>query len=182
MNWSLKPGSNSLFLHVRHPQQLSVPFGLEVRDPKSICSSFSLLFSILQRQNDIDVPSVSDTFGYEALQGGDTSAAVEDVTPGRVANGCPGGASNGRGPRCAAWFLEYVRAAGDDNMQCFTLEGGIKGWVKAGPQYTRLLDGYQEEHWNELFKQEDQKKAEESANTAAPQKTLAGTGEGDVGQ
>lgn len=34
------------------------------------------------------------------------------------------GSSNGRGPRCAAWFLQYVReVAGDENMQVMTLEG-----------------------------------------------------------
>lgn len=34
------------------------------------------------------------------------------------------GSSNGRGPRCASWFLQYVREhAGDKNMQVMTLEG-----------------------------------------------------------
>ncbi|GAB7354141.1 hypothetical protein MBLNU459_g4701t1 [Dothideomycetes sp. NU459] len=88
------------------------------------------------------------------------------------------GSSNGRGPRCASWFLEYIRSAGDDNMQCLTLEGGVKGWVKAGPPYIRLMDGYKEDYWRELFAQDDASKAGEKKDTA--QDVLAGTGEGDV--
>lgn len=40
-------------------------------------------------------------------------------------------------------------------MQVMVLEGGMKGWVKSGPQFTRLMDGYKEKHWEELFKQEN---------------------------
>ena len=43
-----------------------------------------------------------------------------------------------------------------------TLEGGIKGWVKGGPQYTRLMDGYKQAHWDELFA------AEEKSNSSGP--------------
>ena len=65
------------------------------------------------------------------------------------------GSSNGRGPRCAGWFLEHVRNVAEDNdMQVMVLEGGVKGWVKAGPQYIQLMDGFQEEHWEEHFAQE----------------------------
>jgi len=65
------------------------------------------------------------------------------------------GSSNGRAPRCAAWFLEHIRSVGDEDMQCMVLEGGMKGWVKAGPQFTRLMDGYQESHWQKLLADED---------------------------
>lgn len=66
------------------------------------------------------------------------------------------GSSNGRGPRCAGWFLEHVRnTAQDKNMQVMVLEGGIKGWVKAGPEYIRLMDGFREQHWRQLFEQEE---------------------------
>jgi arsenical-resistance protein 2 len=34
-------------------------------------------------------------------------------------------------------------------MNVLVLEGGIKGWVKAGPQFTQLMDGYREEYWKE---------------------------------
>jgi arsenical-resistance protein 2 len=69
------------------------------------------------------------------------------------------GSSNGRGPRCAGWFLEYVRnVAEDQNMQVMVLEGGVKGWVKAGPQYIQFMDGFRQEHWDELFAQEDGEK------------------------
>ena len=66
------------------------------------------------------------------------------------------GSSGGRGRRCAAWFLEHVRnVAEDQDMQVMVLEGGIKGWVKAGLQYTQLMDGYRPEHWEKLFAEED---------------------------
>jgi arsenical-resistance protein 2 len=65
------------------------------------------------------------------------------------------GSSNGRGPRCAAWFADYVahRTAAEgipENMgepAVFVLEGGIKGWVAAGPTYRALVDGYEESYW-----------------------------------
>lgn len=64
------------------------------------------------------------------------------------------GSSSGRGPRCAGWFLEHVRnVAGDNDMQVMVLEGGVKGWVKSG--YTQLMDGFRQEHWDELFAQEE---------------------------
>jgi len=65
------------------------------------------------------------------------------------------GSSSGRGPRCAAWFADYVaaRAAAEgipEHMaepQVYTLEGGIKGWVAGGPPYRALVDGYVENYW-----------------------------------
>jgi arsenical-resistance protein 2 len=62
------------------------------------------------------------------------------------------GSCNGRGPRCAGWFADYVaqRAAQDGtlpNPKVYTLEGGIKGWVAGGPAYTQFVDGYVQEYW-----------------------------------
>ncbi|QDS68289.1 hypothetical protein FKW77_010653 [Venturia effusa] len=65
------------------------------------------------------------------------------------------GSSNGRGPRCAAWFKDYCaqRAEAEgipENMadpQVFTLEGGIKGWVAGGAPYRAQVDGYDEAYW-----------------------------------
>ncbi|TKA58243.1 hypothetical protein B0A49_06386 [Cryomyces minteri] len=70
------------------------------------------------------------------------------------------GSSSGRGPRCAAWFSEYISSVGDENMQAMTLEGGIKGWVKAGPQYVRLMDGYRAEYWGQFEREEGVKGGE----------------------
>ena len=61
-------------------------------------------------------------------------------------------------------------------MQVMTLEGGVKGWVKEGPQYTRFMDGYDEKHWQELFAQEEKPAAEKAESG------IAGAGEGDVVQ
>lgn len=69
------------------------------------------------------------------------------------------GSSSGRGPRCAGWFLDHVRnTAEDKDMQVMVLDGGVKGWVKAGSQYTQFMDGYREEYWTELFDEEEKTK------------------------
>lgn len=69
---------------------------------------------------------------------------------------CGSSTPTGRGSKCAAWFLEHVRnTAGDENMQVMVLEGGVKGWVKAGPEYVGFMDGYKEEHWRDLFGTEE---------------------------
>lgn len=69
---------------------------------------------------------------------------------------CGSSSPTGRGRRCAAWFLEFVRnVAGDTDMHVSVLEGGVKGWVKAGPQYTALMDGYESEHWRKTFAEEE---------------------------
>lgn len=82
-------------------------------------------------------------------------------------NSCSPG---GRGPRCAAWFLEHVRnVAEDNNMQVMALEGGIKGWVKAGPEYTQLVDGYKEDYWKDMFENEQPAKDQtDYAGTSNP--------------
>nr|POF19917.1 arsenate reductase 2.2 [Quercus suber] len=73
------------------------------------------------------------------------------------------GSSRGRGVRCAAWFLEFVRGvAGDADMNVMVLEGGVKGWVKGGPQFTALMDGFEAGHWERLFREEEE--AEEKRN------------------
>ena len=77
------------------------------------------------------------------------------------------GSSNGRGPRWAGWFLDHVRnTAEDTDMQVMVLEGGVKGWVKAGQQFTQLMDGYRPEYWEQLFAEEERSK-EGKADTAA---------------
>jgi len=60
------------------------------------------------------------------------------------------GSSNGRGPRCSGWFADYIAESGDDQMQSLTLEGGIKGWVKAGGLYTQHMDGFEPEYWRQF--------------------------------
>jgi len=37
------------------------------------------------------------------------------------------------------------------------LEGGIKGWVKGGPRFTALMNGYKPEYWEKLFAEEEEK-------------------------
>ena len=36
-------------------------------------------------------------------------------------------------------------------MQVMVLEGGVKGWVKAGPQFTQYMDGFDEAYWQKVF-------------------------------
>ena len=73
---------------------------------------------------------------------------------------CGSSSSGGRAERCAGWFLEHVRGvAGDEDMQVLVLEGGVKGWVRAGAEYVQLMDGFREEYWRELFEEEDRSKS-----------------------
>jgi len=57
---------------------------------------------------------------------------------------CRLGQSNGRGPRCAAWFKDYIDEVGGD-IQSQVMTGGIRGWVAAyGGQ---MMDGFDEKAW-----------------------------------
>ncbi|KAK2795795.1 hypothetical protein FQN52_003645 [Onygenales sp. PD_12] len=61
------------------------------------------------------------------------------------------GSSAGRGTRAGGWFADYIsekEAGGEPSgMQSLVLEGGIKGWVKAGEEYVEKMDGYEEAVW-----------------------------------
>ncbi|KAJ5195080.1 arsenate reductase (Arc2) [Penicillium cinerascens] len=57
------------------------------------------------------------------------------------------GSCGGRGPRAAAWFADYLVEKRDSTMKSMILEGGIKGWAAAGPEYTELMDEYDASVW-----------------------------------
>ncbi|KAJ5157487.1 Rhodanese-like domain-containing protein [Penicillium canariense] len=57
------------------------------------------------------------------------------------------GSSSGRGPRSANWFADHLAQEQDASMQSLILEGGIKGWAAAGPEYTELMDEYDASVW-----------------------------------
>jgi arsenical-resistance protein 2 len=65
------------------------------------------------------------------------------------------GSSNGRGPRCAGWFADYVAQRGEQEglpesmvePRVYTLDGGIKGWVAGGPPYRAIIDSFDENYW-----------------------------------
>lgn len=65
------------------------------------------------------------------------------------------GSSQGRGPRCAGWFQDYVLDIGrfgkKSTMEVRVLKGGIKGWVKEFEG--SMMEGFEEEYW-EQFKNE----------------------------
>ncbi|KAF3143407.1 hypothetical protein TWF703_010821 [Orbilia oligospora] len=58
------------------------------------------------------------------------------------------GSSAGRGTRAAGWFADHIDDKGDTEMKSVILEGGIKGWVKGGNEYTETMIGYAEEAWS----------------------------------
>ncbi|KAI9376083.1 Rhodanese-like domain-containing protein [Aspergillus egyptiacus] len=59
------------------------------------------------------------------------------------------GSSMGRGTRAAGWFADYLQDQGvsEDEVKSWRLEGGIKGWVKAGEEYTALMEGFDRTVW-----------------------------------
>jgi arsenical-resistance protein 2 len=57
------------------------------------------------------------------------------------------GSSNGRGPRVAGWLQDTINEKGDDSIKSVAMTGGIKGWAKAGEEYTSQMVGYEKEAW-----------------------------------
>ncbi|KAL5333256.1 Rhodanese-like domain-containing protein [Aspergillus crustosus] len=59
------------------------------------------------------------------------------------------GSSTGRGTRAAGWFTDYLneKEIPESEVKSWRLEGGIKGWVKAGEEYRALVDGFEESVW-----------------------------------
>ena len=55
--------------------------------------------------------------------------------------------SRGRGIRAAGWFADFLALQRAVRMQSLVLEGGIKGWVAAGPVYTAWIDEYDARVW-----------------------------------
>jgi arsenical-resistance protein 2 len=95
------------------------------------------------------------------------------------------GSSSGRGPRCAAWFGEYIKArfkeengevpdTVEPDIKSFVLEGGVKGWAAAGEVYTQYMDGYVAEHWQQAA--DGNKRALETDQTGAPDEAPANPG------
>ncbi|RDW87695.1 hypothetical protein BP5796_03389 [Coleophoma crateriformis] len=62
------------------------------------------------------------------------------------------GSSSGRGPRCAAWFQDYIDDIAKFNkrtdIKVLVLKGGIKGWVKDFEG--ALMDGFEEKYWEQF--------------------------------
>lgn len=57
------------------------------------------------------------------------------------------GQSKGRGPRVSSWLQDIIDDKGDRTTRSLTLEGGIKGWAKAGDKYTDRMVAYDAEFW-----------------------------------
>ncbi|KAJ5408375.1 arsenate reductase (Arc2) [Penicillium cosmopolitanum] len=57
------------------------------------------------------------------------------------------GSCGGRGTRSAGWFADHLQEVGDSSIQSMILEGGIKGWAAAGPEYTALMDEFDASVW-----------------------------------
>ncbi|KAF2132540.1 Rhodanese-like protein [Dothidotthia symphoricarpi CBS 119687] len=91
----------------------------------------------------INLPAQSFCMNRAVLYGLCERAGVK-----RVAFYC--GSSSGRGPRCAGWFADYIAEKGGEGVQALTLEGGIKGWIKAGEPYTQHVDGFEPEYWKQF--------------------------------
>jgi len=48
--------------------------------------------------------------------------------------------SNGRGPRCAGWYQDYLDSVGHTISKAYVLSGGIKGWMAKYKDHTDLVD------------------------------------------
>ncbi|KAF2026499.1 hypothetical protein EK21DRAFT_73983 [Setomelanomma holmii] len=54
------------------------------------------------------------------------------------------------GIKNVAFYCDYIEEVGENQVQSFTLGGGIKGWVKAGEPYTQHIDGFVPEYWKQF--------------------------------
>lgn len=61
--------------------------------------------------------------------------------------------------------LEGQRYPSYSLSMVLTSPGGVKGWVKEGPQFTRLMDGYDEKYWEKLFAEEESKASGNSSTS-----------------
>ncbi|TKX22862.1 rhodanese-like domain-containing protein 3 [Elsinoe australis] len=59
------------------------------------------------------------------------------------------GSSCGRGPRAAGWFDDFLQDHKLINTRSIILEGGIKGWAKAGKPFTDFMDGFDASKWSD---------------------------------
>ncbi|KIW52557.1 hypothetical protein PV05_08187 [Exophiala xenobiotica] len=59
------------------------------------------------------------------------------------------GSSRGRGTRAAGWFQDLLDDTKTEGIQSAILLDGVKGWVRAGEEYTSLMDGYDPKPWSE---------------------------------
>lgn len=57
------------------------------------------------------------------------------------------GSSRGRGTRAACWFADALAKLNVQTVQSMILEGGIKGWVNGGQEYTEYMDEHDESAW-----------------------------------
>lgn len=65
------------------------------------------------------------------------------------------GSSNGRGPRCAAWFQDCLNENAINEFKACILDGGIKGWVKQGrlanAEMLDMVQGYEAQYWDQFM-------------------------------
>jgi arsenical-resistance protein 2 len=60
------------------------------------------------------------------------------------------GSSKGRGTRAAGWFGDHVDKRRDVEMESMILEGGVKGWAKAGGKFVEMMEEYDEAVWEKF--------------------------------
>lgn len=58
------------------------------------------------------------------------------------------GSSRGRGTRAAGWFDDLLHDRNVTGVRSVILLDGIKGWARAGKEYTDLMTEYDESIWN----------------------------------
>jgi len=66
------------------------------------------------------------------------------------------GSSIGRGTRCAGWFQDALDQREIEDVKSCILEGGIKGWVKAGRALGQnvlltYMEGYEAQCWDQFM-------------------------------
>lgn len=65
------------------------------------------------------------------------------------------GSCGGRGTTAAALFASFLAKKAEEQEQpqwlkSRFLEGGIKGWANAGEKYTKWIEGYEPQYWEQF--------------------------------
>ncbi|KAK0387781.1 hypothetical protein NLU13_4026 [Sarocladium strictum] len=141
--------------HAKYPAPTYVPSEISredalamLKDPSQVAGRDYVLVDV--RRNDFEGGTIRGSVNFPAQTLYPTRPAIFQMVKAagikQVIFYC--GSCNGRGPRAAAMFGDYLEEQQFDGARSMILTGGIKGWAKAGKEYVDLMDEYDASVWS----------------------------------
>ncbi|KAL2210150.1 Rhodanese-like protein [Sarocladium strictum] len=119
-----------------------------LKDPSQVAGRDFVLVDV--RRNDFEGGTIRGSVNFPAQSLYPTRPAIFQMVKAagikQVIFYC--GSCNGRGPRAAGWFGDYLAEQEYQGAQSMILTGGIKGWAKAGQEYVGLMDEFEASVWS----------------------------------